>query len=196
MRHALAADGLQVCGEAASADAVLQMVAARRPSVCLIGTGLAGGSVRAARDVVRTAPWTAVVLLSGPAIAADLVASLRDGVAGCLPADIEPQRLGPALRAAAAGEAVVPRRLVARLVDELRADDKRRIAVAGGERQATVTSREWRVIELLAHGRSTSQVASRLGVSPVTVRRHVSSVMGKLGVSDRESVFRLAGGRR
>jgi DNA-binding NarL/FixJ family response regulator len=51
----------------------------------------------------------------------------------------------------------------------------------------TLTSREWEVGEALRDGQSTAEIAERLGVSPVTVRRHVSLLLQKLGVDSREA---------
>ena len=55
----------------------------------------------------------------------------------------------------------------------------------------TLTPREWEVGELLRDGHSTNEIADRLGVSPVTVRRHVGLLLGKLGAKDRESAVEL-----
>jgi DNA-binding NarL/FixJ family response regulator len=51
----------------------------------------------------------------------------------------------------------------------------------------TLTAREWEVGELLREGRSTGEIAERLGVSPVTVRRHISLLLQKLGVDSRQA---------
>jgi DNA-binding NarL/FixJ family response regulator len=56
---------------------------------------------------------------------------------------------------------------------------------------AELTSREWDVMERLADGATTAEIAARLSVSPVTVRRHVSALVRKLGVSSREEAVRL-----
>ena len=60
-----------------------------------------------------------------------------------------------------------------------------------GQRGAELTSREWEVLELLSDGESTSAMAERLHVSPVTVRRHVSAILRKLEVSDRDAAVKL-----
>jgi DNA-binding NarL/FixJ family response regulator len=58
----------------------------------------------------------------------------------------------------------------------------------GGEE---LTAREWEVLELLRQGLSTRAISERLVVSPVTIRTHVSAIMRKLRVADRESALRL-----
>jgi DNA-binding NarL/FixJ family response regulator len=50
-------------------------------------------------------------------------------------------------------------------------------------------------MELMCEGRSTAEIAERLLVSPVTVRRHISEIVGKLGADDREKAVALVGGQ-
>jgi DNA-binding NarL/FixJ family response regulator len=82
------------------------------------------------------------------------------------------------------GEAAVPRTLMARVIDEFRMRERSVAPVAGpgGERPS---AREWEVLQLMADGLSTRQIAERVGIRDVTVRRHVSAVVEKLGVADR-----------
>jgi DNA-binding NarL/FixJ family response regulator len=102
----------------------------------------------------------------------------------------KPARLSHALRGTLAGEPAFPRRLLPRLVDEFRTQGRRRTIVVE-EGSAEVTGREWEVLQLLHSGLTTAQVAERLWVSPVTVRRHIAEAVKKLGVADRESAFQL-----
>jgi DNA-binding NarL/FixJ family response regulator len=59
--------------------------------------------------------------------------------------------------------------------------------------RSALTDREWEVLDLLCDGAGTADIAERLFLSRVTVRRHVSAVLKKLGVSSREEAVRLAG---
>ena len=83
-----------------------------------------------------------------------------------------------------------PPRLVARIMDEFRAPARRRFRRTSPE-VARLTTREWEVMDLLAAGVSTDQVARRLFLSPTTVRVHVSSVLRKLRVKDRQAAISL-----
>jgi DNA-binding NarL/FixJ family response regulator len=120
----------------------------------------------------------------------DLFASIAAGAAGYLLKDTDPARLPAALHGVLAGEAAIPRRLVGRMVDELSGRQRRRVPLAerGG---AELTAREWEILELLRKGASTAETAGRLGISQVTVRRHVSEVVRKLQVPDRFAAFAL-----
>jgi len=60
-----------------------------------------------------------------------------------------------------------------------------------GSRGVELTSREWEVLDLMAEGLTTAQIAQRLFVSPVTVRRHVSGILEKLGAPDRSTAVRM-----
>jgi DNA-binding NarL/FixJ family response regulator len=109
---------------------------------------------------------------------------------------MDPERLPELLRAAVVGEAPLPPTLVARLVDEFRNRGRRRFLALPQRRSVELTSREYEVLELLRKGLSTADIADRLFISRVTVKRHISSVMQKLNVETRADAVRLAGGSR
>ena len=119
--------------------------------------------------------------------------SLRAGASGYLLKDTDPARLADLLRGVLEGEAAMPPRLVARIMDEFRAPAKRRFARRSVV-AAKLSAREWEVMQLLGEGLSTEDVSKRLFLSATTVRVHVSSVLKKLRVKDRESAFRLLRG--
>ena len=186
--------GFRVLAAVADADAAVEAVERERPDVCLLDVRMPGDGIAAAGRVARGFPSVAVVMLTVSREDGDLFASLRAGAAGYLLKDTDPERLPHALRGVLAGEAALPRDLVARVLDEFRARDRRRVPLA--ERGVELTSREWEVLELLREGLSTGQVAERLFVSQVTVRSHVAAVVRKLGVPDREAALRLVSGSR
>jgi DNA-binding NarL/FixJ family response regulator len=88
------------------------------------------------------------------------------------------------------GEATLPGTLVARLVEEFRDREQRRVAIVDGP-AARLTGREWDVLELMRTGATTADISARLFVSPTTVRSHVSAILRKLGVPNREAAIRL-----
>jgi DNA-binding NarL/FixJ family response regulator len=90
-----------------------------------------------------------------------------------------------------AGEAALPRQLMARVLDEFRTRRKRRRLPLVRQLGADLSEREWEVLELLGEGLSTRGVAQRLGIGEVTVRRHTSAVVRKLGVADRAAALAL-----
>jgi DNA-binding NarL/FixJ family response regulator len=91
-----------------------------------------------------------------------------------------------------AGERILSPALVGRLMEEFRSPDRRnRRFLRQKPRGVELTEREWEVLELLRAGQSTAQIAVRLEISQVTVRRHVGRMLKALRVSDREAAVRL-----
>jgi DNA-binding NarL/FixJ family response regulator len=188
--RSLEGHGFSIVGEASEADSAIELALRCRPDVCLLDTRLPGNGIRAAREISERLPAGAVVMLAMSESDDDLFDALRAGASGFLLMDTDPGRLPNALRGVLAGEAAIPRRLVARLVDEFRSQGRyRRLALGAG--RVELTSREWEVLELVRGGLTTRQTAARMFVSPVTVRRHLSAITSKLGVADRGAAVRL-----
>ena len=182
--------GFEVCGEASTAQEAIDLALSEKPDLCLLDVHMPGEGIRAATAITEALPDCAVVMLTVSRNDSDLFHSLRAGAAGYLLKDTDPGRLPDALRGVLAGEAAVPRALVARLIHEFRERGTRRLSTVGG-RGIELTSREWQVLDLMAEGLTTAQIADQLFVSPVTVRRHISSIVEKLGAPDRAAAVRL-----
>lgn len=191
VRDALGDDGFAVVAEAAGADAAVELALRERPDVCLLDIHMPGGGIAAAARITEELPEIVVVMLTVSREDEDLFAALRAGAAGYLLKDMDPARLAPALRGVVAGEAAVPRTLVARVVEEFRSSERRPSLPLVRSRGARLTAREWEVLELLRERLTTGEIAHRLGLSAVTVRRHVSSILAKLRVPDRRAMARL-----
>jgi DNA-binding NarL/FixJ family response regulator len=190
--------GFEVCVEASNAQDAIDLALSERPDLCLLDVHMPGEGIRAATEITAALPDCAVVMLTVSRNDSDLFHSLRAGAAGYLLKDTDPSRLPDALRGVMAGEAAVPRALVARLIHEFRDRGTRRLSTIGG-RGVELTSREWQVLDLMAEGLTTAKIAEQLFVSPVTVRRHISSIVEKLGVADRATaveMFRASGAAR
>jgi DNA-binding NarL/FixJ family response regulator len=190
IRQALEAGGCVVCGEGATATQAVELALEHRPDVALLDIHMPGNGITAAREIARNLPDTAVVMLTTSAEDDDLFDSLRAGASGYLLKDAEPGRLVDALRTVLEGEPTMSPRLVGRIMDEFRSPATRRFA-RRSRAAAKLSAREWEVMELLGEGLTTNEVAQRLFVSPTTVRVHVSAVLRKLRVKDRDSAFRL-----
>jgi DNA-binding NarL/FixJ family response regulator len=191
VRMALERDGIEVCAEAASAAAAVEAALRERPDACLLDVHMPGGGASAASMITARLPGTVVLMLTVSRAGEDLLESLRRGADGYLLKDMDPTKLPVAVRAALAGETALPRELASRLVEELRHDPFPHRPPVQGPGRPELTKREWEVLDLLCDGTSTGEIARRLFLSPVTVRRHVSAVLGKLGVSSREDAIRL-----
>jgi DNA-binding NarL/FixJ family response regulator len=195
VRRAIELTGdFHVCFEAADAAAAVEGAKRDRPDVCLLDINMPGNGIAAASQITGAVPGTAVVMLTVSRQDDDLFDALRAGASGYLLKGMDEGAIGDALRRVLAGEATLPGSLMARLVDEFRDRESRRVAMPEG--QATrLTGREWDVLELMRKGASTAEVSERLFVSPTTVRSHVSSILRKLGVSTREDAIKLLDAR-
>ena len=90
----------------------------------------------------------------------------------------------------------MPRSLVARVLERFRGREPRWRPLASNDTpHGRLTSREWEVLELLAEGRSTADIAERLVLSASAVRAHIASIVRKLGVTDRAAAIELFHGR-
>jgi DNA-binding NarL/FixJ family response regulator len=190
LRLSLTSTGFEVVAEArARAEAVDAAVVAR-PDVALISAGLPGGGLSTVGTVAERLPATKVVVLSSRPSGEELVAAVVAGACGYLGADMSPDRLPHALRGVLEGEMAIPRRHTWHLIEELRGREAAR-AVVAARTGYQLTDRQWEVLHLLATETTTAVMAYRLGISEVTVRRHVSSVLTKLGVGDRAAAVEL-----
>ncbi len=190
MRLALAEDA--ECSEAGDAEAAVAAAVRDKPDVCVFDFDPPGRAIRATAEITSRVPEASVVMFTRRMDEEEFLAAVRAGVTGYLPQDVDPARLPYVVRSVMRGEAAVPRALVARLIDELRGREGRRRSFQIQERRRVeLTAREWDVVDLLRQGLSTRSIAEILGISAVTVRRHVSAVHGKLGVNTRAELLEL-----
>jgi DNA-binding NarL/FixJ family response regulator len=188
VRMALIRGGFEILAEAADAEAAIDAVMRKRPDICLLDIYMPGGGIEAAAALATQAPDTAVVMLTVSSDPDDLLAALRAGAKGYLSKDTSPDRLPIALCGVLKGEAALPRGLVGRVLHEFRdLPDPERNLVRVGE--VELTGRESEIMRLLRSGLSTLEIGQQLSLSPVTVRRHISAGVAKLGVADRDEAI-------
>ena len=193
VKETLEKNGFDVCAEAGTGPDAVAAALEERPDLCLLDVDMPGGGIAAAREIMASLPETAVVMLTVSSDTDDLVGALRAGAVGYLLKDADPARLPLTLRAVLNGEAALPRTLVHHVLREFQRTRSQRLPVRGG-RAVALTTREWEVLDFLRDGRTTAEIADELTVSAVTVRRHIGSVLHKLGVPDREAALALLNG--
>jgi DNA-binding NarL/FixJ family response regulator len=190
VRRALDEGGISICAEAADAAHAVQQALETRPDICLLDIHMPGGGVAAAWEIAARLPTTKIVMLTVSDEDASLFAALRAGAVGYLVKDIDVRILPRALRDAAEGKAAIPRSLVARMVKQFHGNDPRfRTTTVAGELGPRLTSREWDVLAGLADGLSTREIGRRLQLKPSGIRAHISALVQKLGVADREEAI-------
>ena len=182
IRLALGA-GVEICAEAGDAERAIRAAMREQPDVCLVGWNLPGNGLTAIRGICRAAPRAAVVLLAETEDVEGLLDAVRAGAIGYVSGAVDAERLRRIIDAAAAKEAVVPRTMVIELLRELR---------GSGAGCDVLTGREAQVLGMLRRGHTTAAIAERLEIAPVTVRRHISELVHKLGVRDRSELIAAA----
>lgn len=171
--------GVDVCAEADNAEQAIRAAKRQQPDVCLIRREMCGDGLTAIRGICRAAPNAAVVVLASDPDEDDLLDAVRAGAIGYVPGALDAVHLRRIIGAVAANEAVIPRSMVLELVMELR---------GGGAGADALTGRESQVLGMLRRGHTTAAIAKRLQIAPVTVRRHISELVHKLGVEDRSDL--------
>jgi DNA-binding NarL/FixJ family response regulator len=170
----------EICAEVDDMAQAIRAAKREQPDVCLIRRGLCGQQMATVRGICRAAPRSAVVVLADTCDDDDLLDALRAGAIGYAPGALDAMQLRRIVRAVASSQAVVPRAMVLDLVLELRG------GAAGAD---GLTSREAQVLGMLRRGHSTGAIAQRLGIAPVTVRRHISELVHKFGAEDRAELL-------
>jgi DNA-binding NarL/FixJ family response regulator len=182
----------EVCAEAADAAGAVQAALRERPDVCLLDLSMPGGGLAAVWEITSRLPEAKIVILTVSDNDASLFAALQAGVHGYLLKTMDLNRLPDALDGVRHGKAAMQRTLVARVLESFhRREPRWRQAVGGGRSRWRLTSREWEVLDLLAQGLSTAEIAQRLVLSSSAVRVHVASIVRKLGVPDRAAAVEL-----
>ncbi len=190
LRVAVRRAGFELVDEAGSLAETLAAASRQSPEVAMIAADLPGGGTEATRQLVSLYPRVRVIVLSSELDGDELLEAVLAGAAGYLAKDMSLDRLPHAIQGVLAGEVALPRMHAGRLLAELRRRDaaRERIAARTG---ASLTDREWEVLQLLGEGASTAAIAERLRISQVTARRHISTLLAKLGVNDRATAARL-----
>jgi DNA-binding NarL/FixJ family response regulator len=191
MRIALEAGDIEVAAEVQTLNQLFEAIEDHSPDVCLVDVVIQGGGLRAAAEVAGRAPEVRLVLLAEDADDDEpFLDAIRVGAVGYVPKRIAPERLPNIVRAVLDGEPAIPRALVGLLISHYRARPARRQLPSHG-RGVDLTSREWEVLDFMRAGLTTRQIADRLFISEVTVRRHIGSVLKKLRVTSRADALRL-----
>ncbi len=179
-------DDIQVVAEAASGEEALACAARHAPDVVLMDLVMPGmDGVQATREIKRISPRSQVIVLTSYHDDEHIFPAIRAGALSYLLKDVAPADLLDAVRRAARGEAVLHPRVAARLMQELRAEERREPADPKPPAFADLTEREIEVLRLIAEGLSNAEIAARLVISERTVKSHVSNILSKLHLADR-----------
>ena len=191
------APDLEVVAEAEDVEGAVAAVHALRPDVVLLDVHLPGGDGGGGAEVVaacRDAPGTRFLALSISDAADDVVGVIRAGARGYVTKAISTADLAQAVRRVAAGDAAFSPRLAGFVLDAFGAGAGD-VAVADSELDR-LSAREREVMRLIARGYTYRECAGELFISVKTVESHVSAVLRKLQLSNRNELTRWAAARR
>jgi len=184
LQAVLAEEGLEVVGEAASADESVAKATALRPDVVLMdirmGEGDDASGIDACRRIRSDLPDTQVIMFTSYGQRESVLSSIMAGATGFLTKNVSHTRLVEAIRAAGRGESLLDPSATRNVIERLAELSK---GTPGPE--VALSEREKEVLFLIAQGCTNKEIAVRLVVSPFTARNHVIRILDKLGLSRR-----------
>ena len=174
------AEGIEVVGEAANGQELVDLVAKEEPDIALVDIRMPEmDGLEAARKIRETHPKTGVIMLTAYDDRQFVVEAVRSGARGYVLKARDAEHLIQTVRLVAGGNMVIDPQLVVALAEELQEAKER-------DRKAeTLTAREVEVLQLLAFGHTNKDIADQLFISPDTVKTHLEHIFEKLGASDR-----------
>ena len=182
LRRSMTEEGFDVVGEADNGEQAVRMAAELVPDIVLMDVSMPEmDGVEATRIIRATDTPTRVIMLTMHADKEVLAKAIRAGASGYLVKDCSTDEVADAVRMAASGETSLSPQLAATMLDEVR-----RLEVpnpAGEDR--VITKREEEVLQRIADGCSTPEVAEQLYISQKTVKNHLASIYQKLDARDR-----------
>jgi two-component system, NarL family, response regulator LiaR len=183
MMHDVLQDaGLVVIGGARDGREAVELARHYEPDVLLIDIGLPpAGAVNVIRQVAPALRTRILTVSAAADVDEPVLAALHAGAIGHIDKEVDPEEFVRLVILAAGGEAIIPTRVMPRLLELWRE------IPAGGWRplRSSLTTREWEIVDLLSEGASTEAIAERLVLSPTTVYTHVYRLLRKLGVHSR-----------
>ena len=182
LRRSLTEEGFDVVGEADNGEQAVRLTAELTPDVVLMDVSMPEmDGVEATRLIHASGSTTRVLMLTMHADKDVLADAIRAGASGYLVKDCSTEEVAEAVRMAASGDTDLSPHLAATMLDEVR-----RLEVPNPtDEDHVITKREEEVLQRIADGCSTSEVASQLYISQKTVKNHLASIYQKLDARDR-----------
>jgi DNA-binding NarL/FixJ family response regulator len=176
-----------VVGEASSGEEAVERARELTPDVVFMDVRMPGmDGIEATRRIRSAAPTTKVILITIDESRGAISEAIQAGVSGYLLKDASPDALVDAAKNAIEGNAVIHPQLTKTFIEEVRLGD------GDTPRSTPLSKREREILQKVADGSTTRQVASELGISPHTVKTHLERIFEKLGANDRAQAVAIA----
>jgi two-component system, NarL family, response regulator DegU len=183
----LSEDVVVVVGEAASGEEAVERARELSPDVVFMDVRMPGmDGIEATRRIREAAPTTKVILITIDESRGAISEAIRAGVSGYLLKDASADALVDAAKNAIEGNAVIHPQLTKTFIEEVRLGEPEE----GGP--TPLSKREREILQKVADGSTTRQVANELGISPHTVKTHLERIFEKLGANDRAQAVAMA----
>ena len=182
LRRSLSEEGFDIVGEAENGEQAVRMAAELQPEVVLMDVSMPEmDGVEATRAIRRQPDAPQVIMLTMHADKEVLAEAIRAGATGYLVKDCSTEEVAEAVRMAVQGDTALSPQLAATMLDEVRRLDVPEVA----DDDRVITKREEEVLQLIADGCSTPEVAEQLYISQKTVKNHLAAIYQKLDARDR-----------
>ncbi len=176
-----------VVGEAASGEEAIERARELSPDIVFMDVRMPGmDGIEATRRIRQAAPTTKVILITIDESRGAISEAIQAGVSGYLLKDASVDALVDAARNAVEGNAVIHPQLTKTFIEEARFGESE------GPSTTPLSKREREILQKVADGATTRQVASDLGISPHTVKTHLERIFEKLGANDRAQAVAIA----
>ncbi len=186
LRSALStSDEVEVVAEASTGEEAIDTIAEVRPEVVFMDVRMPGmGGLEATKIIKEVAPDTKVILFTVEESRSAIADAIAAGVSGYLLKDVSADELVKAARLALEGKAVIHPSLTRAFIEEVQLVDRRP--------DAPLSKREAEILQMVAYGATTKEVAHDLAISPHTVKTHLERIFEKLGANDRAQAVAIA----
>jgi DNA-binding NarL/FixJ family response regulator len=180
------ANDVVIVGEAVSGEDAVEKAGELTPDVVFMDVRMPGmGGIEATRAIRETSPGTRIILFTVDESRASISEAIQAGVSGYLLKDASADELVNAARLALEGKAVIHPQLTRAFIEEVQLAEKRVEA-------PPLSKREKEILQKVAYGATTKEVAHDLGISPHTVKTHLERIFEKLGANDRAQAVAIA----
>lgn len=179
-------DEVSIVGEASTGEEAVERVEQLTPDVVFMDVRMPGiGGIEATRKIRQASPDTRVILFTVDESRNAISEAIQAGVSGYLLKDASAEELVDAAKHAIEGKAVIHPQLTRAFIEEVQLAEKRPDV-------APLSRRETEILQKVAYGATTKEVARDLDISPHTVKTHLERIFEKLGANDRAQAVAIA----